>query len=828
MKKVQIKELLMTIKGSVIKFASLILIISLGLSTYLGIRFAGESMIDTGSEYYDKTNYEHIEITYSYGFSEEDLEKIRDLNHVTEVEGGYVTTGYLKLSQKDRLVTVEAATDNINKATVIKGRLPEGSDEIAIEKVMYDETDIKIGDTISLNCDNDDSKSLLKEKKFKVVGVVEHPKYICNYEYGKRGNSEKGNGNCLNYMLVSKEAFDAEQLNNCYTNVYISSDYIGEAKSFSEQYNSRCQDVINDIELLGTKMEKQKYNQMVAENSSTGVSGEVAYAKWNVVGRSANASYVMLKAGSDTVNRLSISFAFVYILVAAMVCYSSMGRIVNEQRIYIGTQKALGYRKREIMKKYLVYAILSVLLGSYGGILSAIYFVEKLTLNSYIPMFIFKSYKVVYSWNDIIFVLIGAIILMVAATFLACSRLINSQTVVLLATTEIKDTKTIFLEKFKWWKKLSLYNRSMLKNLFADKKYVISTIIGVTGCTALMIIGFTLKFSIQDVVTEQFDKIFRYDMILVTKCDTDDEVQQFEDYFDQKDNIKYIPLLEQMDRIRVNKSEYMSGEIIVTDTDKINEYFQLESVNGKGEMSVPATGVLVNAHLANYYGVKKGDYIEVFGQDGIAKTVEVEGFFKNYVNHYLIMSPDYYKQVFGKEYCANTFYVKINKSDISTVRKDLEDIPNFAAFSNKSMGTDIFQNIANSIDSIIQILIFLSGVMALVVVLNLAAMNIKEKERQLMIMRVNGFSIKQTKMYIARNNRIVTILGLIFGVLLGMILGYLIVLAIESDTTAFIHTPSIKACLIGCGLSTIFSIVVNTIARSKIRRLQLNNINSIE
>lgn len=226
MKKVQVKELIMTIKDSIVKFASLILIISLGISTYLGIKFAGISMIDTSTDYYKESNFEDIELSYRYGFSDVDIDELSKIDAITEIEGGYYTTGYLQFIEKQRLVSIEAITEKINKATVVEGRLPYEQNEIAIEESMYEEDGIKIGDEITIDCKDDNAESLLLSEKFKVVGVVQHPKYVCNYEYGKRGYSEKGNGNCLNFLLVSKKAFDKEQLDNRYTNIYISSDYV--------------------------------------------------------------------------------------------------------------------------------------------------------------------------------------------------------------------------------------------------------------------------------------------------------------------------------------------------------------------------------------------------------------------------------------------------------------------------------------------------------------------------------------------------------------------------------------------------------------------------
>jgi putative ABC transport system permease protein len=192
------------------------------------------------------------------------------------------------------------------------------------------------------------------------------------------------------------------------------------------------------------------------------------------------------------------------------------------------------------------------------------------------------------------------------------------------------------------------------------------------------------------------------------------------------------------------------------------------------------------------------------------------------------MSAEYYEDMFQKDSCVNTIYMKMGDHNKDVVQNDLKKFDNFIAFTDKATGIEVFEGIATSIDSIIRLLIFLSAVLALVVVMDLAAMYIKEKERILAIMRINGFTLKETKRYIAKNNSIIVAIGLIAGVLLGILLGYFIVQAIENDTTCFVHTPNIKACVLGMCLSGAFAIIVNWIASRRIDHLPLNQVSALD
>lgn len=828
MKIIHHKELLRTIKRTKVKFASLILIVSLGFSTFLGISFAKSSMMERGNGYYNDQYFHNIEVTYAYGLADDDVQAIDKLEGVDTAEGGYSTTGFMKLSDRDRLVTVQSITQKLDKATLLKGRLPEKADEIAVERSLNEEENISIGDILNIDCSDTKGVNYLTQTRFTVVGIVEHPAYTSNYEYSRRGTSTKGNGNCMNYLMVSGEAFDKKALNNSYTNIYIWSNTLRDYDTFSKEYEKRCNDLATDVKRLGLERADKKYEEIVKNNELLKIEEQPVKAGWLVLTRDANASYVMYRANTDALGKLSISFALVYIVVAAMVCYSSIGRMIYEQKILIGTQKALGYRKREILWKYLRYATLCTLLGSVGGIASAVYLVEDLSLSSYVPMYIFQDYARVFVPEQIILVLLGGLVLMWAATFIACSKLLKMPATQLLTYSEQENNNERFFEGFKGWKRLSLYTRAMIRNLLNDKKHFLTTIIGVAGCTALMVIGFTLKFSIEAVNVEQFEKIHKYELCLITSGKSEDEIAKFKEYLDQKPDIDYVNLTDKMVNVRAGRQKYLSASILTTDSPDLSRYFSLVDANTGKDIAVPAQGALINSHLAKYYGVEKGDYIEIMDEMGNGIPVQVAGLIKNYVNHYLVMDPAYYKQIMGKEPLKNIFYMNLNGEKKEEIQSDLERIDGFAALSGKEIGIEIFEDISNSINSVIQTLIFLSAVMAVVVVMNLASMYIREKERVLAIMRVNGFTLRETKAYIARNDTTIMIIGLLIGCLGGIILGRFIVVAIENNSSCFVHSPSLKACLISCALSGGFSVIVNMLARRRIHHLPLNNVNATD
>ena len=253
MKKIYIIDTWRRIKSTIVTYFSIMLIICLGISSYLGITFAGKSMKKTGDKYYSEQKFHDFEITSNLGIGQEEIKKLKEITSITNLEGVYKTTGFLKMEKENRLVTIQSITNDVDIAKLISGKIPIKENEIAIEKVMAGEDKISIGDYIDIDSLNEYKTSTLLKSKFKVVGIVEHPTYACNYVYGRRGISEKGNGNSLNFFLVSEKAFNKDQLGEKYQSALLWSDELDKLSCFSNEYKKQSKKIEEEI----SKVQKQ-------------------------------------------------------------------------------------------------------------------------------------------------------------------------------------------------------------------------------------------------------------------------------------------------------------------------------------------------------------------------------------------------------------------------------------------------------------------------------------------------------------------------------------------------------------------------------------------
>jgi len=914
MKKIYIVDMWRRIKYTLITYFSIMLIVCLGISSYLGISFAHESMKRTGDYYFDKQKFHDIQITHNYGLTEEDIEKLKELEGVSEVEGVYQTTGFLKLQNMNRLVTVQSVTSRVNIATVILGRLPIKNNEIAIERVMADEDNIEVGTEIEIESMNADGDSILLKTKFKVVGIVEHPEYSCNYVYSRRGISEKGNGNCLNYLLVSDSAFDKEVLGKYYQNIIIWSEELSEYNCFSSQYKNKRAELKKRVLEISEEREKARYQTVWNEtqnkvdeyreklqtaeiqlekseadisraendinnyasqleevknnyqNSSMVSEGErylaeaeaklkasktehsVAQAdynerkkqlteaeseidalpevNWRISDRSLNVSYAMYSENVESLGKLSFSFAFIYIVVALLVCYSSIGRMITKQKLLIGTQKALGYRPREIYTQYVAYVWICTFWGCVCGILWAVFFVQEISLTSYKPMYYFEEYIRVFEPKLTVIAIGTTFLLTLLSAFLVCRKIISKPAVMLLKDDVPQDGRKVFFEKFRVWQKISLFKRTVIKNLLSEKRHMVTTIIGIGGCTALMVIGFTLQFAMNDVKDMQFNHIQKFDVSVQIEKESNSEV--FAKVLDKLGQVEYLELINRMMRIRLNDEDDIMADLLVTDSANINDYFALEDVVTGEKVDVPKEGVLLSSNTARYYNLKSGDKIEIIKNNGESLLVPVSGIVKNYVCHFLIMSPEYYNKMIDDHANSNIFFVKLNGETKENVINSLKAKEGYITVSGKEMGISIFDNIVDSLNSVVQVMIVLSAVMSLVVVLNLMIMYINEKSKALAVMRINGYTLREVKAFITYSHILLNLLGLTVGIILGGILAVQILKILENSSVAYNLNINVKACVISCGICIIYSLVIGSIVKLKINKLPLHNLNRFD
>ncbi|EET59635.1 efflux ABC transporter, permease protein [Marvinbryantia formatexigens DSM 14469] len=516
---------------------------------------------------------------------------------------------------------------------------------------------------------------------------------------------------------------------------------------------------------------------------------------------------------------LSYSMSVIFLLVAIIVCHAAITRMIDEQRALIGAQKALGFQSGEILTHYMLYNTLSGLLGVLIGYAASVGIVEVIVLYIYAPEFLIGSIPFGFEWKSALVSAVICLIVFWAATYMACAKLVRLPATTLLRGEVPVQGKKRFFENWKCYKRMNLYSRTMIKNVLNDKGRMATTIMGVVGCISLLVICFSLKFAIADSSVWQFDKYFLYDNRLVFDSSTG-SAEEFEKILDEE-GISYTLVQDKLENFRVDGGNWENGRIVaVDDAEELKDFMVLEDIKTKEVVDVPQDGLLVSRRCAEEYGLEAGSTVEFMDSEGGIREFKIAGVMEHYLSYHLFgTSGSYFEETMGEATDACVFLLN---GDIDGLYERVKDIDGFLSLKDNSEFT------ANSavIDPVIGICLLLSAVMALLVLLNQIAMYINRKARELAVMRINGYTLKETKAYVYKDNIVLTILGLLLGSGFGLALAYVVIRAVETGAIHYVRTPNIPACLYACAVGAFFALIVNLIALRKVKQLNLTNVSS--
>lgn len=521
----------------------------------------------------------------------------------------------------------------------------------------------------------------------------------------------------------------------------------------------------------------------------------------------------------DSIFGLSYSMSIIFLLVAIVVCYAAISRMIDEQRSLIGAQKALGFRSGEILKHYMLYNTLCAVLGIVIGWVASVVIVEILVLHIFTPNFALGSIPLTFAWKEALLTAAICLVVFLSATYFACASLVRLPATTLLRGEVPVKGKQFFFEKWKSFKKLNLYSRTMIKNVLNDKGRMMTTIMGVVGCIALLVICFSLKLALANSSITQYDKYFLYDYRMVMDTSVGVE-KEFENVLD-KENIDYTLIQDKLKNFRVNGNGWENAHVVaVSDFEEIKDYMVLEDINTKKVVDIPENGVLVSRKCAEMFDLSEGSKVEFMDSEGNPKEAEVVGVIEHYLAYHLfVMSDSYYESVMGED---ADFSVFLLKGDITGLYEKVRNLDGYMSLKDNSE----FAKDSDSVNLVILICLALSAVMALLVLLNQIVMHINRKSRELAVMRINGYTLKETRAYVYKDNIVLTILGLLLGSGFGVGLSYIVVRIIEVGANRYVRTPNIPACLYACAVGALFALIVNLIALRKIKQLNLTNVSS--
>lgn len=760
-------------------FISILFMALLGVGFFAGIRATTPDMQETINNYFDNSNVMDINIMSRTGFTKEDVEKLKDIKEIDNIELNNSFDIIGKINTRELALKVITINDNVNKLVIEEGRLPESDTECVIDS---NNTKVSIGDIVELKTDD----YRIKNKELKVVGIASSPIYISK----DRGTTSLASG-IIDYFLY----IDSNNvLGNIYTDMYLTLDNTYDL--FSDEYK----DIVD---------------------STTKKIGKIN-SNWYIFNLDDNIGFSSYRDDTYRIENIAKIFPVIFFVVAILISLTSMTRMVEEQRGEIGTLKALGYSDIAISKKYILYASLATIIGGVSGIIIGV---------NLIPRIIFIMYQLMYNAGNLIvgynlkYSLLGlllAYICIIGAVIYACLKEMRNNPAVLMRPKAPKAGKRIMLEKIPFiWKKLNFTNKVTCRNMFRYKKRFLMTVIGIMGCTSLIFAGFGLKNSVGSILPLQYGKVFKYDMqLILSTAQNNKEIPAL----NNEDIDKYTLVKMESSTLSFNKKEEKDTQIMVVDND-INDYINIDP-NGLKD------GVYITKKVARVLNIKENDFVEITNSKGIKAKVKVEKITENYLRHYIYMNSNTYNNLFDEEPLLNVALVNTNELN----KKEEQNLAKELLKSNYFSKVIITNDIANALDDtldnmnyVVGVLIVSAGILALTVLYNLSNVNISERIRELATIKVLGFYDKEVYNYVSKENTALTIIGIILGLFGGYFLTIVIIKTCELNILMFPTKIDMWCYIVSVIVTVIFTIIVQIINYFNLKKIDMiESLKSVE
>lgn len=564
---------------------------------------------------------------------------------------------------------------------------------------------------------------------------------------------------------------------------------------------------------------------------------EIEDQEWYVNDRDVLAEYTSYGENADRMRAIGEVFPELFFLVAALISLTTMTRMVEEERTQIGTLKALGYGKGAIAGKYMMYAFLATMGGSIFGVLIGEKLFPYVILYSYQIMYTHLPHIVIpYQWSYAVMATGAALACTLLATFYACYKELAAQPAELMRPPSPKEGKRILLERVTLiWKHLNFTWKSAIRNLFRYKKRFFMTIAGIGGCMALMVVGFGIRDSIMCIGTIQYQEIQVYDgMIYLSSSVTEDQIQQIQDAMDGMDKMdRYIEM--EMTREPVSVSIDGSTEdvylCVPEDKDAIEDFMNFRSRTTGEVYHIQDEGVILTEKMANTLDVSSGDTIYL-GADGSEKEVTVTAVCENYMEHYVYMSPELYRELYGEEPEYNSILFDLKDASAQELSQTGEELLKYDGVMNVTYTNSIedqLNTMLQSLNLVIVVLIVSAGLLAFVVLYNLNNINITERRRELATLKVLGFYDTEVSSYVYRENIMLTIFSIAVGIVLGALLHRFVITTVEVDAVMFGRVVNWQSYLLSALLTTVFSLFVNWVMYYKLKKIDMvESLKSVE
>lgn len=811
MKTKLLKHIFMKIKDNYKRFLSLICMAFLGVGFYAGIQSSSPDMLKTLDNFYDENNVYDISVISNVGLTEDDLLKLSKIKNVELAINIQEKDTYLEIEENNYVVKLIEYNSQMNNVYIKEGRLPKNNNEVSVDNALLENNNLKLGDNITID-----------GKKYSIVGNVISPLYFS----AERPNSNLGSGKVDYYIYVYNGSLDLEAYSNIYITVKGAKKYLTNSDSYKKLINN----VKKDIDLIKDKQQDIRYDELYSDIIETsemyGISideSKFIKPKWYIYDRLDNTSYKELINASDNLKKIGNIFPIIFFAISVLVSLISMMRMIEEDRVENGTLKSLGYNSFHITLKYVIYSLLATTIGSSVGAIFGSYMIPSVIWNIYkkiffIPKFIYllkSDYNALGLWI--------CILCICGTSVIVCIKNLREVPANLMRPKPPKSGKKILLERINFiWKKLKFSDKITIRNIFRYKSRVITTILGIAGCTSLILAGFGLKDSIKDVTDFQFNNIIKYDKLLMTN-ESINQIDIEKELLNDDKVENYTNVNTQNIKVLFNDEQQEVTMITPDDFNSISKSISLIDLKTNNIIdNISDNSCIISEKTAKLLDIDVGDKISLLDNDNNKYDIKVSYIIKNYINQYLYINKNTYNNLFNN-YKINSVLISLKDKDKNSKEFDKKYISNGYALTivdNDDMKNSM-NDMLGSIDSIVAILIIAAASLAFVVLYNLSNINISERKREIATLKVLGFYPSEVDKYINRETVLLTILGIGIGLLFGSYLSHFIISTCEPDYIMFDRHVYTLSYFYSLFITVVFTIVVTIVTHFNLKKINM-------
>ncbi len=815
MKHTYLKYIFSSIKQDLSRLISIFVIVVLGLGFLVGLKSTSPDLQATMNQYYNDMNFMDVYIQSTIGFSESDIDNLRnELSGVNQIEGYYQMDEFATIDGKKsetRLIYRSFEDSNIDKITLVSGEFPDNANEVLLLDNSSDAISHEIGTEVVIT--NDDGV----EETYTISGLVKDPFYV-----SKNGDVTTIGSGVLDAVVYFDSSFyEPKEV----TIIKIRYSGARQYNSFSQEYKDfidRKIDEINEIstpfienriteikEMMKDEVALQIKNQFEEAINNSDFSDEIKQGlvdaleafleteefdslvsnqidqtfneqfgsidtTWYVLSREQNQGAYMFEQDSQKVDAVSAVFPVFFFGIALLVSITSVTRIINKDRGQMGTLKSLGYSKGMIFTKYLIYGLLTTILGTIVAILFGLFVLP--TIIGYIYGTLYDIGSIVYvgdPWSIALYSFLMIALILLTITIIAFASLKDNVSSLLIGKAPLPGKK-IWLEHIPFiWKHLKFNTKSMLRNIFRFKKNLIMMLIGIGGCTGLLLTSFGIKDSLSVINTTQYTEIVKYDFV----AKLTEEGMNGDNIFDVG---------------KSTKAFYYDGSALGADTNidmslistnNLTEYIGLDD-----PLSFDSSSFVITKQIADEFNLSIGDNIVISLDDlnNSLTQIRITGITQNYIGNYVYCGEEVMKNYFPT-LTANAYIVDTGLSDeeVNSYIDRMIENPVVTSIINSQNTKLVYESVLNNLDSLVVIIVLLSGALIAVVIYNLTDIMVSERVKEIATLRVNGYYRYEALLYIFREIFFMTIIGVLIGIGVGVFLHNFVMNSISSIGLTF-------------------------------------------